>query len=141
MTDTLTSYERSKRMSLVKSKDTKPELFLRGLVHRLGFRYRLHDKNLPGKPDLVFSSRKKIIFLHGCFWHRHQSQNCKLARLPKSKLDFWLPKLEQNRKRDIRIRKELEQIGWQVLVVWECQLNNCSIIASKITKFLTKELT
>src|SRR5450755_2355664 len=104
--DTLTPSERSERMSRVRAKDTKPELVVRRLTHRLGFRYRLHVGTLPGKPDLVFPKRRLAIFVHGCFWHRH-SAACLLTRMPKSRLDFWIPKLEQNRKRDLLNQRKL----------------------------------
>ena len=96
MPDTLTPEQRSERMRRVRSKDTKPEILVRQIVHRLGFRFRLHRRDLPGIPDLVFPQRRKVIFVHGCFWHRHQDQSCPLARLPKSRLEFWRPKLEAN---------------------------------------------
>ena len=99
--DTLSKAQRSERMSRVRGKDTKPELLVRRLVHGMGYRYRLHRRDLPGTPDLVFPGRRKVIFVHGCFWHRHPDPACKLARLPKSRTDFWLPKLEGNRARDI----------------------------------------
>src|SRR6266699_3209467 len=98
--DTLTPVERSERMSRVRAKDTAPEITVRRAVHGLGYRYRLHARDLPGHPDLVFRKRHKVIFIHGCFWHRHE--NCKLSRLPKSRLEFWRPKLESNRQRDSR---------------------------------------
>src|SRR5471032_1190886 len=107
MTDTLSRAERSERMSRVKGKDSKAELMVRSLTHRLGYRFRLHGSNLPGKPDLVFASREKVIFVHGCFWHRHS--RCALARLPKSRLEFWKPKLDGNRARDKRNIKALRQ--------------------------------
>lgn len=138
-TDTLTARERSRRMALVRDKDTQPELAVRRLVHRLGFRYRLHDGSLPGKPDLVFGSRRKVIFVHGCFWHRHARRGCPLARLPKSRLDFWLPKLEGNRERDKRQRAALRRLGWKVLVVWECELADSDRLESKIVGFLNRE--
>jgi DNA mismatch endonuclease (patch repair protein) len=112
----------------------KPERAVRSLVHRLGYRFRLHAKDLPGKPDLVFRSRKKAIFVHGCFWHRHP--NCGLARLPKSRLDFWMPKLEGNRKRDLRTQAVLRRSGWQVLIVWECQIQKESSLSRMIKQFL-----
>ncbi len=137
MTDTLSPAERSKRMGLVRDRDTKPELFVRRLVHGMGFRYRLHRKDLPGKPDLVFPSRRKVIFVHGCFWHRHPDPACPLARLPKSRLDFWVPKLEKNRERDTIKRSELQRLGWDILVVWECELRDPSGLRSRIRDFLT----
>jgi DNA mismatch endonuclease (patch repair protein) len=133
--DTLTPAERSERMSRVRSKDTKPEMLVRSLVHRMGFRFRLHDKSLPGNPDLVFRSRRKIIFVHGCFWHRH-GPNCEYTRWPKSKLDFWRPKLEQNHQRDKAVTRELRKLGWRVLVVWECQLKYSEKLAGRLRSFL-----
>jgi DNA mismatch endonuclease (patch repair protein) len=136
--DTLTATERSERMARVRYKDTKPELTVRRMVHALGFRYRLHDGTLPGKPDLVFAGRRKVIFVHGCFWHRHGAR-CPLTRLPKSKLAFWQPKLEENRKRDKRNAHSLRALGWDMLVVWECQLRNLEPIKTKITRFLERD--
>jgi len=132
--DTLTPAQRSERMSRVRSKDTKPEMVIRRLVHKMGFRYQLHVRGLPGNPDLVFPSRGKIIFVHGCFWHRHGT--CKFTRWPKSRLEFWKPKLEQNRQRDQFIRKQLRKEGWRVLVLWECQLKRADALASRIRAFL-----
>lgn len=134
MADTLTKAERSRRMSLVKGKNTKPELRVRRIVHGLGFRYRLHRRNLPGKPDLVFPGRRKVIFVHGCFWHRHPG--CKLARLPKSRTDFWEPKLEQNRDRDLENQRVLTERGWDVLVVWECELAEEKALKARLKDFL-----
>ena len=133
MPDTLSAAERSERMSRVRSKDTKPEMAVRRLVHGLGYRYKLHDSSLPGKPDLVFPSRRKVIFVHGCFWHRHGAR-CPLTRLPKSKLDFWAPKLEQNRQRDQRNKRLLRAGGWRALTIWECQL--AGDLTKRITEFL-----
>jgi DNA mismatch endonuclease, patch repair protein len=133
--DTLTTAQRSERMSLVRSKDTKPEMAIRRLVHKMGFRYRLHARDLPGSPDLVFPGRGKIIFIHGCFWHRHGT-NCKNTRWPKSKLDFWRPKLERNHQHDKIVCRELRRRGWRVLVVWECQLNNTQGLTRRIRAFL-----
>jgi DNA mismatch endonuclease (patch repair protein) len=132
--DTLTPAQRSERMSRVRSKNTKPEMVIRRLVHKMGFRYRLHVRELPGRPDLVFPGRGKIIFVHGCFWHRHGT--CKFTRWPKSKLDFWRPKLEQNRKRDQLVERQLRREGWRVLVLWECQLNTPEVLANRIRAFL-----
>lgn len=133
--DTLTTAERSERMSRVRSKDTKPEITVRSIVHRMGYRYRLHDRSLPGSPDLVFPRRGKIIFVHGCFWHRHGT-NCGYTRWPKSKLDFWKPKLQQNHQRDKIVRRELRKLGWRVLVVWECQLKKSNVLAGRLRGFL-----
>lgn len=136
--DPLTPIERSKRMSLVRSKNTKPELRVRKLVHSLGYRYRLHARDLPGHPDLVFRGRRKVIFVHGCFWHRH---NCPLGnRLPKSRVEFWQAKLEGNRKRDRRNQRKLRKAGWSVMVIWECQTlpPNIERLTSRIERFLNQ---
>lgn len=125
-------------MSLVRHRDTKPEMLVRRIVHHLGYRYRLHDKRLPGSPDLVFRGRRKAIFVHGCFWHRHPDPDCKLTRLPKSRLDFWVPKLEGNRRRDLRFQSELEAMGWRFLVVWECELRHMEQLENKLLTFLTE---
>jgi DNA mismatch endonuclease (patch repair protein) len=103
----------------------------------MGFRYRLHVKDLPGKPDLVFPARNAVIFMHGCFWHRHNG--CKLARLPKSKLEFWEPKLEANKERDLRNQQQLESLGWRVLVIWECEIADVERVSVIIREFLQKE--
>lgn len=134
MADTLTPAQRSERMSRVRGKNTAPEMKLRRLIHGMGYRYRLHVGDLPGKPDLVFPSRHAVIFMHGCFWHRHA--NCKLARLPKSKLDFWETKLEENRQRDLRYRERLMAMGWRVLIVWECELQNLDHVSRVVREFL-----
>jgi len=116
--DPLSPEERSERMRRIKSSGTKPELIVRKLVRELGFRYRLGGLGLPGKPDLVFKSRKKVIFVHGCFWHQH---GCGHYKQPRTRLDFWLPKLRANVERDKRVRDLLRSLGWEVLVVWECE--------------------
>lgn len=135
-TDTLSAIDRSERMGRVRSKDTRPEKTVRSLIHAMGYRYRLHRRDLPGTPDLVFPSRRKVIFVHGCFWHRHPSVQCKLARLPKSRLDFWLPKLEGNRVRDMRNQLELTRLGWEHMIVWECQLSNIEELKAEIGRYL-----
>lgn len=132
--DTLTPAERSALMALVRAKDTKPELFVRRLAHGMGYRYRLHRRDLPGTPDLVFPSRRKVIFVHGCFWHRHA--RCALARLPKSRGDFWLPKLTANAERDVRNMRALRRLGWSTLTIWECQLSDTAKLANRIRRFL-----
>lgn len=135
-TDTLSPGQRSARMALIHARDTKPELAVRRLLHGLGYRYRLHVGALPGRPDLVFASRRKVIFVHGCFWHQHASATCKLARLPKSRLDFWLPKLERNRERDRETRAALRRLGWRALVVWECGLRDLAAVERRTRRFM-----
>ena len=136
--DSLTPSQRSAQMAKVRSKDTGPELFLRRLLTARGYRYRLHRNDLPGCPDVVFPSRRKAIFVHGCFWHRHGIR-CPLTRLPKSRLEFWQPKLEKNRARDDKNRRRLRAAGWESLVVWECQLKKPEMVVSKLVAFLEKK--
>jgi DNA mismatch endonuclease (patch repair protein) len=119
MVDSLTSEERSKRMSLIRSRNTRPEMFVRQSLHSSGLRYRLHGKNLPGRPDLVFASRKLVIFVNGCFWHGHK---CKIGHIPKSNSAFWAEKIFRNRSRDARTVRALRRSGWKVCLVWECGL-------------------
>lgn len=121
-------------MGRVRSRDTKPEMVVRRLVYVMGYRYRLQARDLPGRPDLVFRPRRKAIFVHGCFWHRHP--HCSLARLPKSREDFWLPKLEGNRQRDIKNERALQDAGWKVLTVWECELGDVAELKNRIKEFL-----
>ena len=130
----MTPTERSKRMSLIRSKDTQPELLVRKLVHSMGYRYRSHDSSLPGRPDIVFRSRRKVIFVNGCFWHLHR--RCPNSRAPKSKLNYWRPKLEGNVARDKLVHGRLRRLGWQQLVVWECELDDRERLAHKLGKFL-----
>lgn len=132
--DTFSAADRSLRMALVKGKDTRPEMVVRRLIHGLGFRYRLHEKSLPGKPDLVFRKRRKVVFVHGCFWHRHE--NCRLARLPKSRVDFWMPKLNRNRERDAENVARLSELGWEALVIWECEITRVDLLEQRIKDFL-----
>jgi DNA mismatch endonuclease (patch repair protein) len=128
-------------MARIRSRDSKPELLVRRLVHGMGFRYRLHDRKLPGTPDLVFRKRRKAIFVHGCFWHKHPSPDCKLARLPKSRLDFWGPKLQGNRTRDLRDQAALAADGWNILIVWECELRHGEQLQNKLRSFLCDGVT
>ncbi|MBS0588327.1 MAG: DNA mismatch endonuclease Vsr [Proteobacteria bacterium] len=121
-------------MSRIRSKDMAPEMAVRCLLHKNGYRYRLHNKELPGKPDIVFSRRKKIILVHGCFWHQHAG--CKSGHLPKSNLKYWLPKLNRNIKRDKKVKAELAEMGWEVLVVWECELKDKDALLAKLNEFL-----
>jgi len=134
VTDTLTPEQRSKLMSRIRGRDTSPEMTIRRLVHSMGYRYRLHRRDLPGTPDLVFGPRRKVIFVHGCFWHLHQG--CPLARRPKSRTDYWWPKLEANRQRDKRNQQALEDLGWKVLVIWECEIKKGVSLAERIQDFL-----
>ncbi|MFC1764406.1 very short patch repair endonuclease [Planctomycetota bacterium] len=125
---------RSQIMASVGTRDTCAEMGVRRLVHRMGYRYALHRSDLPGKPDLVFPSRRKIIFVNGCFWHGHR---CRYGRLPKSRPEYWGPKIEKNKCRDKRQRRELKRQGWDVIVVWQCQLKKAEWLCEKIDNFLS----
>ena len=134
MVDVFTKSKRSTIMRSIRSKDTKPEMVVRRLTHSLGYRYRLHVQSLPGCPDLVFPSRRKVIFVHGCFWHRH---NCRKGKsTPKTRKLFWKEKLEQNKERDRKLRRKIHKDGWELLVIWECQTKNQDRLASRISCFL-----
>ena len=134
--DTLTVRERSERMSRIRSRDTKPEMRVRRLVHGLGYRYRLHAKDLPGRPDLVFRPRRKVIFVHGCFWHRHEG--CSRNRTPKSpeRHSFWRDKLDGNARRDRLNEATLQRIGWEILVIWECETKDLDPLVERVRAFL-----
>ncbi len=123
-------------MRRIRSKDSAPEMIVRRLVHGMGFRYRLHNQKLPGRPDLVFSGRRKIILIHGCYWHHHDG--CAIAHVPKSNLAYWIPKLERNRLRDGENVKKLRALGWKVLTVWECQLKNQQQLKRRLQRFLAE---
>lgn len=129
--------DRSENMRRIRSKDMKPELVVRRVTHRLGFRYRLHGSNLPGKPDLVFSKKMKVIFVHGCFWHQHADRNCRITRKPKSNLDYWLPKLERNKTRDAKVKRMLTRLEWNILTIWECDTSDLEQLESTLYKFLS----
>lgn len=132
--DTLSPAARSERMRRVRGKDTRAELHVRRLVHGLGYRFRKYASDLPGRPDMVFRGRRKVIFVHGCFWHRH---DCPFGnRLPKSHLEFWEPKLAANRHRDERQLGELTTLGWKSLIVWECEAKDDAALARRLTAFL-----
>lgn len=135
--DIVSPEKRSRMMAGIKGKNTKPELVVRKLVFGMGFRYRLHRKDLPGSPDLVFSRLKKVIFVHGCFWHRHPG--CKLAYTPKSNTQFWLNKLESNMRRDKLALTALDTLGWEVLIVWECEVSDLAGLTLKMGLFLQPE--
>lgn len=145
MTDKITPEHRSANMRAIRSKNMKPEMLVRTIVYGMGFRYRLHKKELPGKPDLSFPSKRKVIFVHGCFWHQHESRSgdaaafkCKIARVPKSNIDYWKPKLERNKSRDKKHIRELKASGWKVLLVWECETKNSVVLEKKLRSFLTE---
>lgn len=132
--DNLSPEDRSKAMRRVRSRDTTPELSVRRLVHAMGYRYRLHVATLPGRPDLAFPRLRKVLFVHGCFWHGHR--RCGKQTTPSSRREYWLPKLDRNKQRDRRNRRLLRKAGWGVLVVWECQLKNPEAVARRIRRFL-----
>lgn len=134
--DPLSKAQRSERMSRIRNVDTKPEMMVRRLVHNMGYRYRLHVGCLPGNPDLVFRSRKKVIFVHGCFWHQH---GCRQYRQPRTKRAFWETKLAKNKARDAKVRKLLHCQGWQILTIWECQLRHTSRLKDRIRHFFERE--
>jgi DNA mismatch endonuclease (patch repair protein) len=123
-------------MRAIRSKDTAPEFAVRRLAHRLGYRFRLHRPDLPGKPDLVFGTRRKIIFVHGCFWHGHNAPNCNNGMKPKSNRDYWLPKLARNSERDAEHGAALAADGWKVLIVWECETRDLKALATRLRRFL-----
>jgi DNA mismatch endonuclease, patch repair protein len=139
MTDIISKEKRSWNMSRIRNKNTKPELIVRSLLHNLGYRFRLHGKIskqiytkgiLPGKPDIILKKYKTVIFIHGCFWHRHK--NCKMSNIPKSNTDFWKKKLEGNVQRDHKNVKKLKELGWKIIVIWECELNCIDKIIQKL---------
>lgn len=132
MTDHVSKAKRSEIMSKVRGKDTSPELIVRKLLFSRGYRYRLHDKSLPGCPDIVFRCKKRVIFVHGCFWHCH---GCGKGNPPKTNLSYWLPKLENNRERDRRNQSLLASMGWSVLVVWQCELSDKIVLARTLDEF------
>lgn len=136
MVDTVTRERRSEIMANIRSKDMKPEVIVRSAAHRLGYRFRLHRRDLPGKPDLTFSRHRKVIFVHGCFWHWHDDPKCKIARLPQSNRDYWIPKLERTRARDQEHIRQLHDLGWKVLVLWECQLDEEAELRARLRAFL-----
>jgi DNA mismatch endonuclease (patch repair protein) len=132
--DRLTPSQRSFLMSRIRSKNTRPEMIVRRLVHKIGCRYRLHSRDLPGKPDLVFASRRKVIFVNGCFWHYHR--NCHIAGMPSSNKEYWAGKLERTRARDKSNLAKLKRLGWKVKTIWECDLADLDALSSVIIRFL-----
>jgi DNA mismatch endonuclease (patch repair protein) len=133
-TDIYSPEKRSEIMGRVKGRDTKPELVVRSLIHRMGFRFRLYASRLPGRPDIILPRHKKVVFVHGCFWHQHP--NCSRAKLPQTRAEWWLSKLSRNRQRDAEIQEQLQEQGWKVLVVWQCQLRDSRALNALLRKFL-----
>jgi DNA mismatch endonuclease, patch repair protein len=136
VTDKLTPERRSENMRKIRAKHTSPELMVRRIVHKMGFRYRLHVAKLPGKPDLVFSRMKKIVEVRGCFWHQHRT--CGDSHIPKSRIDYWRPKLTRNKRRDKKNESQLRAEGWDLLIVWECELKDVRAVSKRISKFLSQ---
>ena len=134
--DTLSKEKRSWNMSRIRGRDTGPELIVRSALHRLGFRFRLHRKDLPGKPDIVLPKWRTVILVHGCFWHRHEG--CPFSYAPKSRKDFWNRKFQKNIIRDQRVQRQLRAMGWRVIVVWECQTRNLVTLGTRLKKLLLK---
>ncbi|GHC01652.1 very short patch repair endonuclease [Thermomonas carbonis] len=129
MADRISQEARSRLMSRIRSKDTAPERAVRSLLHSLGFRFRLHRKDLPGTPDIVLPGRAAVVFVHGCFWHGHA---CKVDKMPKSRTDYWGPKIEANRARDVRKAAKLRRLGWKVVTVYECELKQPERLARRL---------
>lgn len=135
--DKISKEQRSANMRKIKSKNMLPELEVRKKLFALGYRYRIHVKNLPGSPDIVFPLKKKAIFVHGCFWHQHIAKNCSKVHLPKSNKEYWLTKLEMTKRRDKAAVFQLKKMGWSVLVIWECQVKHEDKLAHTLIKFLS----
>ena len=134
MTDNLTAEQRRKCMSRIGGKNTKPEKIVSSWLHQRGYRFRLHRKDLPGKPDIVLPKYKTVVFVHGCFWHQHEG--CRKALLPQTNKDFWLKKLQQNAIRDQAVQEQLETCGWKVFVIWQCEIKDFDKLAQRLTAFL-----
>lgn len=128
--------QRSANMRAIRSKGMKPEMLVRRMAHCMGYRYRLHRKDLPGKPDMVFPGRRKVIFVHGCFWHQHADPACRSSHTPRSNKDYWVPKLNRNKDRDHKNLERLRGAGWDVLVIWECQTKDLGGLSERIRTFL-----
>ena len=135
--DTLTKERRSWNMSRIKSANTNPEKTVRSLLHRLRYRFRLHRKDLPGRPDIVLPKYQAVIFVHGCFWHRHSG--CKFAYTPKSRVTFWQQKFADNQLRDKRVKQQLKKLGWQVIVIWECEIKEIQRLSQRLVKLLPRQ--
>jgi DNA mismatch endonuclease (patch repair protein) len=133
--DRLSRDRRSQNMAAIRGRNTVPELVVRKILHSLGYRFRLHKAGLPGRPDIVLAKYSAAIFVHGCFWHRHDDPHCD-ARPPKSNQDYWLPKLERTVQRDAQHRHQLSEMGWRVLVLWECELGDANELAGRLRHFV-----
>jgi DNA mismatch endonuclease, patch repair protein len=134
MSDHLSQPQRAANMAAVRGKNTVPERIVRSMVHAMGYRFRLHRKDLPGKPDLAFPTKKKAIFVHGCFWHRHEG--CPRASSPKTRMQFWESKFDRNIERDRRVLLRLSKIGWESLIIWECEIKSSKDLAIRLAEFL-----
>lgn len=130
--DVHTREQRSRNMASIKSKDTKPEKVVRSLLHAAGFRYRLHRKDLPGSPDIVLPKYKAVVFVHGCFWHRHEG--CKYASEPKTNIEFWSEKFKKNCERDSRVQLALKNAGWHVVIVWACEVKDKELLLKRLNQ-------
>ena len=135
MVDNLTGEQRSANMAAIRGKNTAPEMLIRSILHRLGYRFRLHRRDLPGTPDIVFPARKGVMFVHGCFWHGHK---CPRGVVPSSNVDFWQTKIAKNRERDRRAQRQLRREGWKVLIIWECEMKNKDKLAKRLSRFLER---
>ena len=136
MADNLTPERRSQNMSRIRSRDTSPEMAVRRLAHGMGYRYRLHVADLPGKPDLVFPRLKLIVEVRGCFWHCHEG--CIDSHIPKTRREYWVPKLRGNRQRDVKNAKQLSKLGWKVFVVWECETKSAAKLQRRLARVLSR---
>lgn len=136
--DTLTPEQRSERMARVRSKNTRPELIVRSVLHRLGYRFRLQRSDLPGSPDVVLPRHRCALFVHGCFWHGHAE--CAAGRLPKSNIDFWAKKIRSNQDRDDRVAADLRQLGWRTVVVWECEVKNLDELGHRLNEVIERSI-
>jgi len=138
MADRITTEHRSWNMSRIGARNTQPELLVRSILHRMGFRFRLHRKDLPGKPDIVLPKHRAVVFVHGCFWHRHKG--CKYTTTPSTRREWWLAKFEKTVQRDQRNKRALSRLGWRVIVVWQCEINDPSRVAKRLKRFLTRQM-
>jgi DNA mismatch endonuclease (patch repair protein) len=136
MTDKISPQRRSENMRRIRSSNMEPERAVRSIIHHLGYRFRLHAKDLPGRPDVVRRKQKQAIFVHGCFWHQHKLRSCLDGRVPKSNTGYWLPKLARNVKRDKSSASALRRLGWKVLTIWECETKSPDKLSQKLQKFL-----